>query len=48
VQLRGLDPAANPFLGLLAGPVGEADDCERRRAVLQMRLDVDPARVEAH
>ena len=40
------DPAAHPFLCLLARAVGEADDRERRPGELQVRLDLDPARIE--
>jgi hypothetical protein len=34
-------------LRLLAGSVGETDDRKRRLAELDVRLDFDPARVEA-
>ena len=46
LQLRGGNPAAHTMLGLLAGAVSQADERECRQAVLKVRLDVDPARVE--
>ena len=39
-------PAADAFLRLLAGAVGQPDDRERRPRQLQVRLDLDPARLE--
>jgi len=47
LELGGGDPAADAVLRLLAGSVGEADDREGGRAALQVRLDLDAARVEA-
>jgi len=44
-QLRRGDAAADPFLRLLAGAVGQPDDCERRHPELEMRLDLDAAGV---
>src|SRR6266545_5469663 len=41
------DAAADPLLRLLAGTVGEPDDREARDPALEMRLDLDPARIEA-
>jgi len=41
VQLGRGDAATDALLGLLAGPVGQADDCERRQPVLEVRLDLD-------
>ena len=35
------------MLRLLAGPVGEADDRERRQTALQVRLDLHAARIDA-
>ena len=46
VELGRLDSAANALLRLLAGAVGETDDRERRGAALEMRLDLDPPRLE--
>ncbi len=46
-QLRGGDARANALPRLLAGTVGEADDGEARDAVANVRLHVDPARLEA-
>ena len=40
-------PAPDPLLRLLAGAVGEPDDREGRQPALQVRLDLDPARLEA-
>ena len=37
----------HPFLRLLARAVGKADDRERRQPLLQMRFDLDPARIDA-
>ena len=47
LELGRGDPAADALLRLLAGAVGEADDRERRQPLLEVRLDLDPARVEA-
>ena len=47
VQLGGGDPAANALARLLAGAVGEPDDREAGNAVANVRLDVDPSRLEA-
>ncbi len=47
LELGRGDPGADSFLGLLTGAVGEPDDRERRDAELQVRLDLDPARVES-
>jgi hypothetical protein len=47
IELGRGDAAADAFLGLLAGAVGEPDDREGGSATLQVRLDLDPARVEA-
>ena len=46
VQLRGCDPRADALPRLLARPVGEADDREARKPVANVRLDVDPPRLE--
>jgi hypothetical protein len=46
-QLRRRDPRANPLTRLLAGAIGEADDGEARDPVPNVRLHVDPARLEA-
>ncbi len=46
LQLGRGDPAADSLLRLLAGPVGEPDDRKRRGAALEMRFDLDAARVE--
>ena len=46
LQLRGGNPAAHAMLRLLAGAVSQAYERECRQAVLKVRLDVDPARVE--
>ena len=40
-QLCGRDPAADALPGLLAGPVGEADDREAGKAVANVGFDVD-------
>src|SRR5581483_11718191 len=47
LELRRGDSRSDTLLRLLAGAVGEADDRERRHAALQMRLDLDAARLEA-
>ena len=47
LELGGRDPAADALLRLLAGAVGETDDRERRQPLLQVRLDLDAARVDA-
>ena len=47
LELGRRDAAPDPLLGLLAGAVGKADDRERRRATLEVGLDLDPARLEA-
>jgi hypothetical protein len=46
LELGRGDPASHPLLGLLAGTVGQPDDRERRQPALEVRLDLDPARVE--
>ena len=46
LQLCGHDPAAHPLLRLLTGTVRKADDRECGGAVLEVRLDFDPARLE--
>ena len=46
-ELGRRDAAANPLLRLLARAIGETDDRERRQPLLQMRLDLDAARVDA-
>ena len=45
-QLGSRDPGADSFPRLLAGAVGEADDREAGNAVTNVRLDVDPPRLE--
>ena len=45
-ELCGGDPAANPMLRLLARAVGQTDDGEAGLAELDMRLDLDPTRVQ--
>ena len=47
LELGGGDAAAHTLLRLLAGTVGEADDGEGRHTPLQMRFDLDPARIDA-
>jgi hypothetical protein len=47
LELRRDDAASHAVLRLLAGSVGEADDGEARHARLQVRLDVDLARLQA-
>ena len=42
----GDDAAADAVLRLLAGAVGEPDDREARNARLEVRLDLDLARLE--
>ena len=46
-ELRGADAAANPVLRLGARPVGQPDDREARQAAVDVRLDLDPPRLEA-
>src|SRR5205085_11151641 len=46
-ELSRRDPAADALLRLLARAVGEADDRERRHRALEVRLDLDPAGLEA-
>ncbi len=46
LELGGGDAAPHPFLRLLARPVGEPDDREGGTGELQVRLDLDPARIE--
>jgi hypothetical protein len=46
-ELGRADPAPDAVLRLLAGAVGEADDREAWLPELDVRLDLDPARVEA-
>jgi hypothetical protein len=36
------------LLRLLARAIGKADDRERGQRALEVRLDLDPARLEAH
>jgi hypothetical protein len=48
LQLRGRDAAAHAVLGLLTGAVREPDDREPGHSALEMSLDVDPPRLEAH
>src|SRR5207247_8234173 len=45
-RCRG-DPAADPFLRLLAGAVGKAHDRKRGHGVLKVSLDVDAASIQA-
>ena len=47
LELGRRDSRAHSFLRLLARPVGEADDRERRQPPLEVRLDLDAARVDA-
>ena len=47
LERRGDDPAPNPVLRLLAGPVGEPDDRESGNARLEMSLHLDLAWLEA-
>ena len=46
LELGREDAAADALPGLLAGAVGEPDDREGGDAVLDVRLDLDPARIE--
>jgi hypothetical protein len=46
LELGGGYPGPDPFLRLLAGAVGEPDDGEARNARLEVRLDLDLARLE--
>ena len=47
LQLRGQRAAAHSLLCLLAGPVGQADDRERRLAELHVRFSLDASGLEA-
>ena len=47
LELGRSDAAADTVLRLLAGAVGEADDRECGCAALEVRLDLDPARIQA-
>jgi hypothetical protein len=47
LELGGGNPAAHAVLRLLAGAVGEADDRKAGDPALEVRLDLDPARLEA-
>ena len=47
LPLGGRDPAPNTLLRLLARAVGEADDREAGQPALQVRLDLDPPRIES-
>jgi hypothetical protein len=46
-ELGGGDPAPDPVLRLLAGAVRETHDREPRLTELDVRLDLDPPRIEA-
>ena len=46
LELRGADPAANAVLRLGAGAVGEPDDRKAGQAAVDVRLDLDPPRLE--
>ena len=46
LELRGGDPAADSFLRLLAGAIGEPDDREGRAGQLEAGLDLDAAWLE--
>src|SRR5439155_8250626 len=46
LELGGGDAAANAMLRLLAGAVGEPDDCEPGHPALQVSFDFDATRVE--
>ena len=46
-QLCGSDARPDPRLRLLARAVGQPDDGERGQSALDVRLDLDPARVDA-
>ena len=46
-QLGGGDPTSDPLTRFLAGAVGKADDSEAGETVADVRLHVDPARLEA-
>ena len=49
LEKRGVDAAPDAVLRLLAGPVGEPDDRERRLlARAQVCFDLDATRLEAH
>jgi hypothetical protein len=47
LELGGRDARADALLRLLARTVGEADDRERRQALLEVRFYFDPAGVDA-
>ena len=47
VQFRCGDPRPDTLTGFLASTVGQPDDREARQAVANVRLDVDPTRLEA-
>jgi len=47
LELGRRDPATDALLRLLASAVGEPDDRERRQPLLEVRLDLDAARVDA-
>ncbi len=47
LELRRGNATPNPLLCLLTGPVGQTDNRKARQAVLKVRLDFDPAWVEA-
>ncbi len=47
LELGGLDAAAHALLRFLTGAIDEADECERRHAALDVRLDLDAPRLEA-
>ena len=47
VELRRGDPRPDTLTGFLASTVGQPDDREARQAVANVRLDVDPTRLEA-
>lgn len=46
-ELRREDPTTYALFRLLASTVGKADDRQRRRAALKMRLHLHPPRLEA-
>jgi hypothetical protein len=46
LELGGRDPAAHPLARLVQRPVGKPDDRKRRHPVLDVRLHLDPARLE--
>ena len=47
LQLRGADAAADAVLGLGAGPIGQPDDGEPRKAAVDVRLHLDAPRLDA-